>query len=137
SFWDYGPLGVEMLNNIKQAWWRDTVYKRDDMEGLDAAILMSRKVWQHSGHEATFSDPLVDNRKTGKRYRLDHLLEAQTHEVRAALYESTGTTDLAGLLHALQGKAEDVPMLFHAARVADPSGDVGEWTEPRRFNLMF
>lgn len=81
SFWDYGPLGVEMLNNIKQAWWHDAVYARNDMEGVDAAILMSRKVWQHSGHEATFSDPLVDNKKTGKRYRLDHLLEAQLQPV--------------------------------------------------------
>jgi glycyl-tRNA synthetase len=138
SFWDYGPLGVEMLNNIKQAWWRDSVYKRDDMEGLDAAILMSRKVWQHSGHEATFSDPLLDNKRNGKRYRLDQLLEQQQPEVRANLYESTGTSDLASLLHFMLGKPDTVPMLMHTARVTDPaSGEVGEWTEPRRFNLMF
>jgi glycyl-tRNA synthetase len=86
SFWDYGPLGVELLNNIKQAWWNDVVYQRDDVEGLDAAILMSRKVWQHSGHEATFSDPLVDNKKTGKRYRLDHLLEQQSSETLSDLF---------------------------------------------------
>ncbi|MBX3460513.1 MAG: glycine--tRNA ligase [Planctomycetes bacterium] len=85
SFWDYGPLGTEMLNNVKRAWWRDVVYKRDDVEGLDAAILMSRKVWQHSGHEATFSDPLVDNKKTGKRYRLDHLLRAQNQAVLTSI----------------------------------------------------
>ncbi|MEZ5991152.1 MAG: glycine--tRNA ligase [Planctomycetota bacterium] len=138
SFWDYGPLGVEMLNNIKQAWWHDAVYERDDMEGVDAAILMSRKVWQHSGHEATFSDPLVDNKKNGKRYRLDHLLEAQTHEVRAALYESTGTSELTSLIVNLMGNASACPMLMHTAQVLDPAtGDVGQWTEPRRFNLMF
>ncbi|MBE7492441.1 MAG: glycine--tRNA ligase [Planctomycetes bacterium] len=73
SFWDYGPLGVEMLNHIKRAWWRSTVYERDDMEGLDSAIITSRKVWQHSGHEATFSDPLVDCKKCRTRHRADHL----------------------------------------------------------------
>jgi glycyl-tRNA synthetase len=74
SFWDYGPLGVEMLNNVKRAWWRDVVYKRDDVEGLDSAILMSRKVWQHSGHEATFSDPLVDCRNCRARFRADQIV---------------------------------------------------------------
>lgn len=73
SFWDYGPLGVEMLHHIKRAWWRATVYERDDMEGLDGAIITSRKVWQHSGHEATFSDPLVDCKKCRARHRADHL----------------------------------------------------------------
>jgi glycyl-tRNA synthetase len=73
SFWDYGPLGVEMLNNVKKAWWADTVYSRNDMEGLDAAILMSRKVWQHSGHEATFSDPLIDCKACRSRFRADHV----------------------------------------------------------------
>ncbi len=73
SFWDYGPLGVEMLHHIKRAWWRSTVYERNDMEGLDGAIITSRKVWQHSGHEATFSDPLVDCKKCRARHRADHL----------------------------------------------------------------
>jgi glycyl-tRNA synthetase len=73
STWDYGPLGVELKNNVMRAWWRAVVYDRDDMEGLDAAILMNRLVWRYSGHEATFSDPLVDCRECGKRSRADHL----------------------------------------------------------------
>ncbi len=73
SVWDYGPLGVELKNNIKQAWWRSVVYERDDMVGLDAGILMNRLVWQYSGHEATFSDPLVDCRKCKARLRADKL----------------------------------------------------------------
>lgn len=85
SFWDYGPLGVEMLHHIKRAWWRSTVYERNDMEGLDGAIITSRKVWQHSGHEATFSDPLVDNKATKKRYRLDHLLKKQSPAILLSL----------------------------------------------------
>jgi glycyl-tRNA synthetase len=73
SVWDYGPLGVELKNNIKRAWWRSVVYERDDMVGLDAGILMNRLVWRYSGHEATFSDPLVDCRKCNARLRADKL----------------------------------------------------------------
>jgi glycyl-tRNA synthetase len=71
--WDYGPMGVELKNNVKRAWWRANVYERDDMEGLDAAILMNRAVLRYSGHEATFSDPLVDCRKCKKRFRADQV----------------------------------------------------------------
>jgi glycyl-tRNA synthetase len=73
SVWDYGPLGVELRNNIMRAWWRSVVYDRDDMVGLDAGILMNRLVWNYSGHEATFSDPLVDCRKCKSRLRADKL----------------------------------------------------------------
>jgi len=71
--WDYGPMGVELKNNVKRAWWRANVYERDDMEGLDAAILMNRLVLKYSGHEDTFSDPLVDCRKCKKRFRADQV----------------------------------------------------------------
>lgn len=70
---DYGPLGVEMKNNIVASWWRTNVYERDDMEGLDAAILMNRLVWRYSGHEETFNDPLVDCRNCKSRWRADHI----------------------------------------------------------------
>lgn len=73
--WDYGPLGVELKNNIKNLWWRRFVQERDDMYGLDAAILMPAKVWEASGHTSTFADPLVEDLKTKKPYRADHLLE--------------------------------------------------------------
>jgi glycyl-tRNA synthetase len=73
SVWDYGPLGVELKNNIKRAWWRGVVFGRDDMVGLDAGLLMNRLVWKYSGHEATFSDPLVDCRKCKARLRADKL----------------------------------------------------------------
>jgi glycyl-tRNA synthetase len=77
STWDYGPLGVELKNNVKRAWWRSVVYDREDMEGLDAAIIMNRLVWRYSGHETTFSDPLVDCRECGKRSRADHLVNGK------------------------------------------------------------
>jgi glycyl-tRNA synthetase len=71
--WDYGPLGVELKNNIKQAWWKKFVTSRLDMVGLDAALLMNPKVWEASGHVATFTDPLVECKKCHERYRADQI----------------------------------------------------------------
>ncbi|MFL6209298.1 MAG: glycine--tRNA ligase [Pyrinomonadaceae bacterium] len=75
SAWDYGPLGVELCNNVKRAWWRWIVYEHDDIEGIDSSIILNRLVWKHSGHEATFHDPLVDCRKCKQRFRADKLME--------------------------------------------------------------
>ena len=73
STWDYGPLGVLMKNNVKAAWWRAMVQERDDIVGLDAAILMHPRVWEASGHVAGFADPLVDCKACKQRFREDHL----------------------------------------------------------------
>jgi len=73
SAWDYGPLGVELCNNVKHSWWRWLVYDRDDIEGIDSSIILNRLVWQYSGHEATFHDPLVDCRECKSRMRADKL----------------------------------------------------------------
>ena len=73
GLFDYGPLGVELKNNLKQAWWSAMVYERDDIEGLDSSILTNPAVLKQSGHEDTFSDPLVDCRKCNSRWRADHL----------------------------------------------------------------
>ena len=76
STWDYGPLGVLLKRNVKDAWWRSMVQLRDDIVGLDAAILMAPKVWEASGHVATFTDPLVDCRNCNERFRADQLPES-------------------------------------------------------------
>jgi len=73
--WDYGPLGVELKNNIKAAWWKKFVLQRDDMVGLDAALIMNPKVWENSGHLENFSDPLVECKKCHHRFREDQLQE--------------------------------------------------------------
>jgi glycyl-tRNA synthetase len=73
GFWDYGPLGVELKNNVKAAWWRHMVHLRDDVVGLDAAIIMNPRVWEASGHVAGFSDPMVDCRNCKLRFREDDL----------------------------------------------------------------
>ena len=73
GLYDYGPLGVELKNNLKAAWWRAMVYERDDVEGLDTSLLTNRRVLQYSGHEETFSDPMVDCRQCKNRWRADQL----------------------------------------------------------------
>ena len=73
GLYDYGPLGVELKNNIKNSWWKSIVYERDDVEGLDASILTKPVVLRHSGHEETFTDPLIDCKKCNGRWRADHL----------------------------------------------------------------
>ena len=84
--YDYGPLGVELKNNLKAAWWRAMVYERDDVEGLDASILTNRKVLHYSGHEDTFSDPMTDCRKCKGRFRADHIQDGKC--------PNCGSTDL-------------------------------------------
>jgi glycyl-tRNA synthetase len=71
SVWDYGPLGVELKKNIKERWWRSMVHEREDIEGLDAAILMHPKVWEASGHVSGFTDPLIDCKQCKNRFRAD------------------------------------------------------------------
>ena len=76
SSYDYGPLGVELLRNIKDLWWREMIRKRPDMVGLDSQILLHPQTWVASGHVSSFTDPLVEDKVTHKRYRADHLIEA-------------------------------------------------------------
>ena len=81
STWDYGPLGIELKRNVKNLWWKSMVTARDNIVGMDAAILMHPGVWEASGHVENFHDPLVDNKESKKRYRVDHLLEDQDEDV--------------------------------------------------------
>ena len=73
GLYDYGPLGVELKSNLKKAWWKSMVYERDDIEGIDSSILTNPLVLKYSGHEDTFSDPLVDCRDCNSRWRSDHI----------------------------------------------------------------
>jgi len=116
SAWDYGPLGVELANNVRQAWWRWMVYERDDIEGLDSSIILNRLVWKYSGHEETFTDPLTECRKCHSRFRKDEL-----HKQPPDRFVRVGVSDTSGLIVS--------PMC--------PNCDATDWTEPRPFNLMF
>jgi glycyl-tRNA synthetase len=85
---DYGPLGVELKNNLKRLWWKHNVYERDDMEGLDAAILMNRHVWKYSGHEDTFADLMVDCRLCKGRFRSDKVAEEHSQTCKGDFTEA-------------------------------------------------
>src|SRR5438034_373165 len=126
SCWDYGPLGVELKNNVKRVWWRDNVYLRPDMVGLDAAILMHPRVWKASGHLDHFTDPMVDCKACRRRFRADQL-------------------DATPWIHycpATKGNKFEIPggepcKHCGARRTLCPACGKGELTPPRQFNLMF
>ncbi len=113
---DYGPLGLALKRNIEALWWKRFVDMRDDMYGIDSAILMNPRVWEASGHADTFNDPLVTDSKTGKRYRLDHLLEE-------------AGSDPAGMTMEEMGRA------LKEKGIKSPDGN--EFSDPRQFNMMF
>ncbi len=114
--WDYGPLGVALKNNIKGLWWKRFVLDREDMYGMDAALLMNQNVWKASGHVAGFADPLVEDKKTKKRYRADHLLEEAGVDVKGM--------NLEAMSKALKEKG-----------IKSPEGN--ELSDVRQFNMMF
>lgn len=129
SSWDYGPLGVELANNIKNSWWRWLVYERDDIEGLDSSIIQNRLVWKYSGHEDTFSDPMVDCRACKSRYREDKLLEE---------FGNPGADAHVHFGEAHKFGAQPVAVnQLQAAGIQCPNCGEVDWTEPRPFNLMF
>ncbi len=147
STWDYGPLGVEMKKKIKDSWWKYMVTSRENVVGMDASIFMLPNVWEASGHVKNFHDPMVDNRKSKKRYRLDHLLNEQKDKVLTELAgqllielspDREREQQIQVLTAALNGRKDDGGDLLKSAGVRDPfSGEVGDWTSPRQFNLMF
>ena len=145
STWDYGPLGVELKRNIKNLWWQNIVTARENIVGMDAAILMHPKVWEASGHIENFHDPLVDNKISKKRYRLDHLLEEQTNEVLDSLIQKLNIkkspekeTLIQSIVSSLinnEGQSGDIII---ECGVVDPhTNNIGDWTNTRQFNLMF
>ncbi|HET7174221.1 MAG TPA: glycine--tRNA ligase [Nocardioidaceae bacterium] len=112
SAWDYGPLGVELKENIKRQWWRAMVTTRDDIVGLDSSVILPTRTWEVSGHVAAFVDPLTECQSCHRRFRADHLQEAYAER------------------HGL-----DDPDQVSLAEIACPNcGTRGAWTEPRPFN---
>jgi len=151
--WDYGPLGIELKRNIKQVWWQAMVQDRDDMVGIETSILMHPQVWVASGHLQGFSDPLVECQSCHQRFRPDQVM------VAAVVYENkplgfiaaTSAEDYAKKwLDLLKSKGIRHPegepparrtlddCLKDAANIPCPNcGEVGRFTEPKQFNLMF
>ena len=91
GFFDYGPLGIELRKNIKDAWWEDMVRRRDDMVGLDSSVIMNPKIWKASGHVDGFSDPMVDCKDSKMRYRADQIfaqLNSKRSIIKKTIYPS-------------------------------------------------
>lgn len=151
--WDYGPLGVELLRNIKESWWKAMTY-RDDVEGVDASILMHPRVWEASGHVENFTDPMVDCRECKSRYRLDVLYEGMNEKRRKKIVEAWLETCEPARREQLRAlSAEEIQeeagnalvddaVVFEALNTKEllpcPNcGRTATFTLPRKFNLMF
>ncbi|HBK34726.1 MAG: Glycine-tRNA ligase [Candidatus Uhrbacteria bacterium GW2011_GWE2_40_58] len=118
--WDFGPLGTELKNNLRDWWWEFFVHQRTDMVGIDAAIIMNPKVWESSGHTANFTDAMVDCRKCKARLRADHLIEEQVPEIK-----------VEGL------PPEQLTIIMQEHQVKCPTCGSTDLTEARTFNLLF
>ena len=142
STWDYGPLGVELKRNIKNEWWQFMVTSRNNIVGMDAAILMHPNVWKASGHVENFHDPLIDNKISKKRYRVDHLLENQSDEtiknISKKLDINSNDELITKIVLNLINNQEDSGSIMKESGIIDPqTKEVGDWTNIRQFNLMF
>lgn len=132
--WDYGPLGVELLANIKNAWWKEMTF-RDNIEGLDAAILMHPRTWDASGHTSQFSDPMIDNKTSKARHRADNLIEDFIEKMR-----KKNKTELANEIETALNQAKEPNDFYDIIikyQIPDPVSGTTDWTPVRNFNLMF
>ena len=137
--YDYGPLGVALKRKVQDRWWRAMVYEHDNVEGVDAAILMHPTVWKASGHVDAFNDPMIDDRASKKRYRADQLIEDHI-----ARLEKKGKADRAEAVHGRLVEAlhaDDAPaalyQLIQDEEIKSPDSGAFDWTPVRQFNLMF
>jgi len=138
SVYDYGQNGVELKNNIKQSWWKTMTQLHDNIVGIDAAIFMHPNTWVASGHIASFNDPMIDNKDSKKRYRVDHLIEAKADQL-VAEGKQAEADDLLKKMNELLN-ANDFATLLElivSEKIACPLSKTVNWTEIRQFNLMF
>ncbi|MBS1638799.1 MAG: glycine--tRNA ligase [Bacteroidetes bacterium] len=138
AVYDYGPYGSELKKNIRDYWWKSMTQMHENIVGIDAAIFMHPTTWKASGHVDNFSDPMIDNKDSKKRYRVDHLIEAFADEIKA-----NGDADKADSLLALMDKflaAEDfvgLKKMIDENKIKCSVSDTCNWTDIRQFNLMF
>lgn len=167
AVYDYGPYGVELKNNIKEYWWKSMTLMHQNIVGIDAAIFMHPKTWKASGHVDAFSDPMLDNKDSKKRYRADQLIEGAIDKLedkiqkevdKAAkrfgetfdevLYRSTNprcveykqkAQDIEHRLnvHMKNSDMEGLKSMIDELEIVDPESGTRNWTEVRQFNLMF
>ncbi len=124
--YDYGPLGVELMHNIKDLWWQEFIQKREDMVGIDSQILLHPQTWVASGHVTSFTDPMIEDKVTHKRYRADHLIENWISQQKVKDFGDITVEKL---------KIEEMAAFIKQHKIASPDGN--EITEPKKFNLLF
>ena len=167
AVYDYGPIGVELKNNIKEYWWKSMVYLHDNIVGIDSAIFMHPKVWEASGHLSAFNDPLIDNKDSKKRYRADVLIEEQIEkikekinkEIKKAKKRFGESFDEEKFIQTSQrvnkyykqideltsrfvkamedNDLKELKQIIEDYEITDPVSGSRNWTEVRQFNLMF
>ena len=138
AVYDYGPYGSELKKNIRDYWWKSMTQLHENIVGIDAAIFMHPTTWKASGHVDSFSDPMVDNKDSKKRYRVDHLIEAKAAELAAAGDQAGSEALLAEMDRLLA--ADDytgLRQLMDDQKIICSISKTANWTDIRQFNLMF
>ncbi len=138
AVYDYGQMGSELKKNIRDYWWKSMTQMHENIVGIDAAIFMHPTTWKASGHVDNFNDPMIDNKDSKKRYRVDHLIEAHAEEMKTAGRDD----EAAGLLDEMEqllGKDdfEGLKELIVRHNIKCGISGTANWTDIRQFNLMF
>ncbi len=138
AVYDYGQMGSELKKNIRDHWWKSMTQLQDNIVGIDAAIFMHPTVWKASGHVDNFNDPMIDNKDSKKRYRVDHLIEAHAEQME----QDNRTDEAKGLLDDMdkllaKDDFEGLKKLITDHNIKCPISNTANWTDVRQFNLMF
>lgn len=138
AVYDYGQWGSELKRNIRDYWWRSMTQMHENIVGIDAAIFMHPTTWKASGHVDNFNDPMIDNKDSKKRYRVDHLIEAHADELEKAGKKGAADALLADMDKLLAASDFDgLKKLIEDNKIACSISGTSNWTEVRQFNLMF
>jgi len=138
AVYDYGPYGSELKKNIRDYWWKSMTQLHENIVGIDAAIFMHPTTWKASGHVDNFSDPMIDNRDSKKRYRVDHLLEAKADQLKEKGQDKEAEALLLAMDTLLAAEDfEGLKTLINDHKIVCGVSGTGNWTDIRQFNLMF
>lgn len=138
AVYDYGQWGSELKKNIRDYWWKSMTQLQENIVGIDAAIFMHPTTWKASGHVDNFNDPMIDNKDSKKRYRVDHLIEGYADELKAAGKEQEAA-DLIAAMEECQSRDDfaGLKKLIEDNKIKCPVSGTSNWTDIRQFNLMF
>ncbi len=138
AVYDYGQMGAQLKKNLRDEWWKSMTQLNENIVGIDAAIFMHPTVWKASGHVDNFSDPMIDNKDSNKRYRVDHLIEGYTDELKAA-GKATEADAILSAMDALLAKDDyaGLKTLIEDNKIKCAVSKTCNWTDVRQFNLMF